>query len=330
MHDLGRTTAETTPLGHEMHEGEFHEIPLHEGEFHEGEYHEGEFHELPLHEGEFHEGEFHEAGLHEGEFHEGEMHEGEFHEGEFHEGEFHEGEHEGEFHEMHEGEFHEIPLHEMHEGEFHEAGLHEHEELELATELLEATNEHELDRFLGKLIRRVGRVIRSPVGRFVGGMLKGVAKRLLPIAGGALGTFVGGPMGGMVGSKLASMAGQAFGLELEGLSHEDREFEIARRYVRFATSAVRNAAQTSPGAPPMAAARSAVLAAARRYAPGLLQPRRCPPRYGSVPTGARFVDSMAASPVPVMGAVPGAAIPAGARRRGTWVRRGNRIILFGV
>ncbi|MBM3141233.1 MAG: sigma-54 factor interaction domain-containing protein [Chloroflexi bacterium] len=56
--------------------------------------------------------------------------------------------------------------------------------MDLAAELLEVTDEYELDQFLGKLIRRgaraVGKAMRSPVGR-------SLAKQLLPIAGGAVG-----------------------------------------------------------------------------------------------------------------------------------------------
>src|SRR5947208_2773753 len=78
---------------------------------------------------------------------------------------------------------------------------------ELASELLEVRSDQELDHFLGSLFRKVagtiGKVIKSPVGQALGGILKQVAKKALPIAGGALGTFVGGPLGGMVGGKLA-------------------------------------------------------------------------------------------------------------------------------
>ena len=150
--------------------------------------------------------------------------------------------------------------------------LTETDEMELAAQLLEVRDEQELDQFLGGLIRKVGRavrrVVRSPIGRAVGGALKGVVKTVLPIAGGALGTFVGGPLGTAIGGNLASMAGSALGLELEGLSQEDREFEAARQFVRFASEAVKNAAiSSSPD--PVAAARSATAAAARRFAPGL-------------------------------------------------------------
>jgi len=207
---------------------------------------------------------------------------------------------------------------ESYETEFQETGLQEAEEMELAAELLEITNEAELDRFLGKLIRRVGRTfgrVLRPLGRAIGGVLKPLAKVALPIAGKALGTFFGGPVGGMVGGRLASAAGQMFGLELEGLSGEDREFEVARRYVRFASAATRNALSAPQTGNPYAIARAAAAAAARQFAPGLV---------GTVPGVAGVSD---AYPPTIS---DNGVIPAGSRRRGTWIRRGRRIILLGV
>ena len=116
--------------------------------------------------------------------------------------------------------------------------------MELAAELLEVTNEQELDHFLGDLIKKagsaVGQFVSSPVGQAIGGVLKTAAKTALPIAGGALGAYVGGPLGARIGSGLASMAGQALGLELEGLSQEDREFQSARQFVRWAGDTAKN------------------------------------------------------------------------------------------
>lgn len=109
------------------------------------------------------------------------------------------------------------------------------------------------------------KVVRSPIGGAIGGLLKGVIKKALPIAGGALGTFVGGPLGTTIGSKLASMAGSAMGLELEGLSHEDREFEAAKQFVRLASDAVSKAVSTPPSANPNTTAQAAVASAARRF-----------------------------------------------------------------
>ena len=201
----------------------------------------------------------------------------------------------------------------MQEALFQEAPTQEAMEMELASELLEVTNEQELDRFLGRLIKRVGsavgRVVRSPIGRALGGILRPLAKAALPIAGTALGTFVGGPLGGAVGGKLASAAGNLFGLELEGLSAEDREFEVARRFVRFAGSACKHALAASPTANPQAVARAAVATAAGKTAPGL------------APGGALAT---------LNGSGPADSVPVGGGRRGVWVRRGRRILLVGV
>ena len=127
-----------------------------------------------------------------------------------------------------------------------ESVLSEAQEIQLAGELLEVTNEAELDRFLGDFIKKVGsvagQVIRSPIGQAVGGVLKGVAKKALPIAGGAIGGYFGGPLGAKIGSGLAIAAGSALGLEAEQLEQEDREFEGARQFVRVAADTVKAAA----------------------------------------------------------------------------------------
>jgi hypothetical protein len=197
-----------------------------------------------------------------------------------------------------------------------ELPLNEAEEMELAAELLEVTNEAELDQFLGNFIRKVGRTVGKlarPLGRAVGGFLKPLAKAALPLAGKAFGTFVGGPLGGAIGGKLASAAGGLFGLELEGMSAEDREFEVARRFVRFASAATRNAALAPSGANPNVAAKAAVVTAARKFAPGLVRGGGGYPTMPAVPNGA------------ALGTTNG-----GSRRRGVWIRRGRRIMLLGV
>jgi uncharacterized protein (DUF697 family) len=145
----------------------------------------------------------------------------------------------------------------------------EGELMELAAELLEVRDEQELDRFLGSVFKKVKAFAGSAAGKAVGGMLKGVLKKALPIAGGVAGTFFGGPVGATIGSKLGSMAGNLFEMEMEGLSQEDREFESAKQFTRFAADAINNAA-SSPGGNPVAIARSAIAAAAQRHAPGLL------------------------------------------------------------
>jgi hypothetical protein len=129
-------------------------------------------------------------------------------------------------------------------------------------------------------------------------VLKGVAKAALPVAGGALGAFVGGPVGATIGGGLADIAGSAFGLELEGLSEEDREFESARRFVRFASEAIKNAA-ASDAIDPVIAAQSGTAAAARRYAPGLLGLQQ-----------------------------PSKSLASGLAGSGRWVRRGRSILVL--
>jgi len=158
-------------------------------------------------------------------------------------------------------------------GEVLEALFNEADEIALAAELLEVSNEEELQQFLGKLIKKAGRfvgnVVKSPIGKAIGGVLKNVAKVGLPVAGGALGTFLGGPVGGMVGRKLGSFVGSQ--LEQENFElQQEQEFEMARQFVRTAGAALRYA--NRPGmlrGNPRVVARTAVWRASRRFAPYL-------------------------------------------------------------
>ena len=201
--------------------------------------------------------------------------------------------------EQYENEQFENELFEFDEAEWGEV-FNESEVMELAAELMDVTNEEELDLFLGKLIKKAGsaikKVVKSPIGRAVGGVLKGVAKKALPIAGGALGTYFGGPLGAKIGSGLASAAGKALGLELEALSQEDREFEGGKQFVRFAANTVKNAVSTPATIDPRRAAQTAAAKAAQKYAPVLL------------------------------GAGAGALMGKG--RSGRWIRRGRNIIIL--
>jgi hypothetical protein len=184
-----------------------------------------------------------------------------------------------------------------------ESPFDEIEEMELATSLLEVTDEAELEQFISNILRRVrrigGKFANSAAGQAVGGILKGAARKVLPDIGSAIGSALGGQAGGDIGSRLASGAGRMFGLELEGLSPEDQEFEAARAYVRFAGAAANKATQTPPNVAPQAAAQSAAIAAARQHAPGLLRGAS-----GAYPTRA-----------------------GGMRRSGRWVRQGRNIII---
>lgn len=179
--------------------------------------------------------------------------------------------------------------------------FNEAEQMELAAELLEVRDEAELEQFLGSLIKKAGRAVgsfvKSDAGKAIGGFLKSAAKKALPIAGSALGGMFGGPLGAKIGGSLANVAGSALGLELEGLSNEDREFEAAKQFVRFAGESVKNLSTAPAGANVAAAARQAIAQAAKTHAPGLIA------------AGGR-AGAKAAS--------------------GTWVRRGQRIVLLGA
>jgi hypothetical protein len=54
------------------------------------------------------------------------------------------------------------------------------------------------------------------------------------------------------------------------MSAEDREFEGAKKFVEMAGQAVKSAVTAPPSVSPAATAQSAVIAAAKKHAPGLL------------------------------------------------------------
>lgn len=185
--------------------------------------------------------------------------------------------------------------------------LSEEEEVDLAAELLTVTNEEELDQFLGnKIFRRVrSRMSRSPLFNSIVGALKGVAGQALPMVGGALGSIIAPGAGTAIGSSLGKTASRLFEVDVEAMSDEDAEFEIARRFVRLANGTVQQASNTASGADPRRAARQALVMAARRHAPGLARALDSRPRGGQ------------------------RGLP-GARSTGRWVRRGRTIILLGA
>ena len=196
--------------------------------------------------------------------------------------------------------------------------FNETEEMALAAELLGISDEQELDQFLGKLFKGAWRGIKkvaSTVAKPLGGMLKGIAKKALPIVGGALGSFIPIPgVGTALGTAAGNAASRLFELELEGLSGEDQEYEVARRFVRLAGAAAKQAGLLPPGFDPRAAAKAALIAAAKQYAPGLFSLLG---ETGSGPIGAT-------PPATAMSTAPRST------RSGRWVRRGRNIILLGA
>ncbi len=203
-------------------------------------------------------------------------------------------------------------------GTYGEVGLFEEEEEEifagetyapttnestLATELLEITTDEELDRFLGKVISSAVSAAKnfatSDAGRAVGGLLKTAAKKVLPQIGQAVGGYLAPGVGASAGRSLGNWLGGQLelGLNVEGLSLEDRQFETARAFVRFAGDTARTAAQAPPSTPPVVAARRAAMSSAQRHMPGLVA--------ATTTRGRR-------------------------PRSGRWVRRGSNIIIIGA
>jgi hypothetical protein len=156
--------------------------------------------------------------------------------------------------------------------------LDEATEVQLASELLEAQSSGELDRFLGDVFgqaagavgRAAGAFVRSDAGQALGGILRDAARQSLPVLGRAAGQWLGGSSGGDIGADVARAAGDYFGLELEGLSEQEAEFEAYRAFVRFVWCAALLAASGPRDYSPSTTARRAIAEAARRYAPGLL------------------------------------------------------------
>lgn len=174
-------------------------------------------------------------------------------------------------------------------------------EIAMASELLEVQTEAELEQFLGGLVRKaagaVGDVAGSGAGRALRGVLKRAAGRALPAVGHAVGRRWGSSARDL-GERVGRSAGSLLGLELEGLSREDREFEVARAFVRFADAAAREVAAAPSFLPAADVAKSAVTSAAQQHLPGLLP---------SVSSGAEASQG-----------------------GGRWVRHDDRIVIHGA
>ena len=190
------------------------------------------------------------------------------------------------------------------DGEFEDEGnaLSEEEEISLAEEMLAISDDRELDQFLGGLLKKA----RGAIGPVLKRYIKPLAKKLIPLAATAVGGYFGGPIGAKLGGKLGSFATTLFEADFESMDPESQEMEVARSFVRFADAAASNAAKTSSSADPSTAARTAIMRAAKTYAPGLLRPRN-----GSAGGGGNIAVRCR---------------PNGGR----WIRRQGRIVLLGV
>ena len=132
-------------------------------------------------------------------------------------------------------------------------------------DLLDLPDGAPLGAFLRKLVASIAAADRVPVGAALGkalvAVLEPVARSIMPIR-----------RSGTGGADLKTMASRVFGMELEGLSPEDKEYEVAQQFIRLAADTIRNAsAAAHTGAPSVVTAVAAFRQAARRYAPGLLK-----------------------------------------------------------
>jgi hypothetical protein len=151
--------------------------------------------------------------------------------------------------------------------------LRHHRSDDLTAELLDVVNESELRSFLGRLAAETARASGQPIPRDTARallpILRRIAERTLP----TLTLAVGDEPRAAASVPIAQAAARVYGLEPEGMSAEDRDFEIARRFVRFAQDALERVVTAS--APTTAtAAVDAVVRAGRELAPGVVPPRR--------------------------------------------------------
>lgn len=141
-------------------------------------------------------------------------------------------------------------------------------ELDFAARLLEARTADELAPVLADLVGPATdtrqRALREPVLR----VLHRAARMVFPL------DATRAP------ADLKRKASGVFGLELEGLSPEDKEFEVARQFVRLAVDATRQAL-ARVGQPAGQATQQGLMQAARRNAPGLLRQRAAAPLSGN-------------------------------------------------
>jgi hypothetical protein len=143
---------------------------------------------------------------------------------------------------------------------------------ELAAELLDVVNEGEFQRFFDRLAAQTARAGGDPIppdtAHALLAFLRRTAERTVP----TLTIALGDEPRAAAAIPVAQSAARVYGLEAEGMSAEDRDFEIARQFVRFARATLAHAAATSAPAPARAA--DAVARAGREFAPGLVTPRR--------------------------------------------------------
>ncbi|MFA9219306.1 MAG: hypothetical protein ACEQSK_19685 [Sphingomonadaceae bacterium] len=154
----------------------------------------------------------------------------------------------------------------------------------LSAALLDARSEAQLQQILAHLVDQAraasGQLLAAtqyhPLKQALVSGLQRAAHRALPLGSVPLAGPMIEALGRSGASALKQRAARVFGLELEGLSPEDKEFELVQRFVQFADAAARHAithaARSRAGAPAAPLVPAALMAAAQQYAPGLLRP----------------------------------------------------------
>ncbi|MGH8787461.1 MAG: hypothetical protein ACREYA_20560, partial [Cupriavidus necator] len=125
-------------------------------------------------------------------------------------------------------------------------------EMEFAIAALEVSDERSLRDYLRGLVahaaRATGRPVPAPVMSALVGLLAQTARHVLPAHVRRVGPGAALAPAAVLHDGTVQKAGRLFGLELEGLSPEDKEYEAARHFVRFAADAVRHAAAPATAA----------------------------------------------------------------------------------
>lgn len=152
----------------------------------------------------------------------------------------------------------------------------EEDELGLATELMDVSDDEELDEFLGSLIKKVGgaakrifrrgrKVTRSPLVRKQWKAHQKRKKMLLPIFKKIFGNYFGGG-GGSMGSSF-------FEVNLDGLSPDEQRYEVAKKSTKFMSAALKHLPK-NPNIPAKVAVKRALKKAASSHMPQLLRSAR--------------------------------------------------------
>ena len=207
------------------------------------------------------------------------------------------------------------------------AELSEAEVAEVASELLSAENEAEIERLLPKLLPArklaaagLSRLAARPAGRSAARRTARLIKRLtaavlsnlrragvsIPDPDLAGDPFPGDAVGGLFGGEMSEP--------------RELEFEVAKKLVRFGNGAMCRSLLAARHQPPAMAARTAVVSAAKSHAPGLLG------RAGGCPVCAHAAASREATRGAHAGHAAGHA-GAAPRTSGHWVRRPTGIQL---